>query len=95
MRRERKGRRMTSHAEARTPSTEIWVGLRPTHVNENRRAIFEGVDLGGLQCLINGEQGEDRGQSFGEHRFVEPGGPVSKMSSLLAAVLSRARRVVR
>jgi hypothetical protein len=70
MRRERKGRRMTSHTEARTPPPEIWVGLRPTHGNESRRVIFERMDLGGRQCLINSEQGEDRGQLSGEHRVI-------------------------
>lgn len=73
MRRERNGRRVRSHVAATTASTEIRVGFGPTHVNENRRVIFERVDPGGLQCLANGEQGEDRGQSIGSTSFCRAG----------------------
>lgn len=55
---------MSSHAEARTPSTKSGAGLRGRPGRGRWGAVFERVDLGGRQGLIDGEQGENRGQSF-------------------------------
>jgi hypothetical protein len=74
MRREPKGRRKEeSQGGENTIDGDMGGFCGPTHGHESRRAVFERADLGGRQCLIDGEQDEDRRQSFWRASFVRAG----------------------